>query len=294
MKIAVLGGAGRMGTLLVGDLHSLSNDLVVSDPNVAALKKLCQRSGVESALSNSQAVSNADVVIIAVPMSLTTQVIQEVVSCMKTNAVLCEISSIKHGIYDILQNLGRTDVSPLCLHPLFGEGAKSLRKKMAVIPVFDEVKERETASEIFPEYETFVIPVEEHDKAMAFTISLPYFVNLILASVLQNKDIRHLQMLGGTTFRVQLMLAGSVMFNSCRLHEELHSHNPHVVGVLQNFQRELTSGMRALLDEGADFKKFCSGIKADFGEVIDLAEKYEEMYQLLGMLDRRLSPELGP
>jgi prephenate dehydrogenase len=293
MRIAILGGAGRMGKLLVRDLASRNNSLVVSDPDTAHIKKLKEKRCIELADTNRQAVSDADTVIVAVPMKMTGAVIREVVSDMKTGAILCEISSVKHRVHEILKDLGRKDISPLCVHPLFGEGASCIAKRLALIPVFDRAREEEMTAGLFPEYEICVVSLEEHDRIMAMTISLPYFVNLIVTSVFQKENLARLQMLGGTTFKMQLVLAGSVMFNSCILHEDLHRHNPYTIGVLKEFQAEVETALMNLLNEGADFRKFCRRIKAGLREALNVRQKYEEMYHFLAFLEERNS-ELAP
>ncbi len=294
MNVAIVGGAGRMGKLLVNYFSSYKSNIIVSDPLAPSIKHLEKELGIRVVNDNTTAVSNADVAIISVPMESTGAVIREVIPRMKKEAVLCEISSIKAGIPATLRSLKQHGVRLLSVHPLFGEGAEILKKRMALIPLINKNKELDTARRLFPDFEIIVVDSEEHDRIMALTISLPYFVNLIIASVLRNENITTLQKLGGTTFRMQLMLTGGVMFNACALHEGLHKRNSHAFEILKKFHDHTASGLRDLNGEGEGFGEFCRGIKAEFGRTVDLTQSYSDMYRVLCMLEDQITSEVVP
>jgi prephenate dehydrogenase len=293
MRIAVLGGAGGMGRLFLRYFSSFGHDLVVSDPSFTQDCELQGELQLEIASSNLEAVVGADTVIVSVPMGLTVPVIREIVSSMKPGSILCEVSSIKANAHAALQAIERTDIKTLCIHPLFGPGADDLRKKYALIPVHDANHELELASTVFPGWDAVVVEVQDHDRTMALTISLPYFLNLIMVSVLQGEDMKRLQTIGGTTFRIQLLVASSVMFNSCSLHEGLHKANPYALDILKSFRRQMSEGMATLLAGTTAFMDFCSRTKTALEAQVDLAEQYSQMYRLLDGLDDRLSSEVS-
>ncbi|MHA1960042.1 MAG: prephenate dehydrogenase/arogenate dehydrogenase family protein [Candidatus Thorarchaeota archaeon] len=293
MKITVIGGAGRMGRWLLKHFSTQGATLVASDPKKNELKDLAVELNIELAKDNKQAVGDADVVVISVPMELTEVVVQEVVPIMKRRAVLCEISSIKTGALKTLRSAVDYPIQTLSIHPLFGQGAQTLRKRIALIPVTNEENELRIVKSLFPESEIIVVDAEEHDRTMALTISLPYFVNLIVASILRDEDISSLQKLGGTTFRVQLMLTASVMSNSCALHLGMHKENAYVFDILKKFQERTRIGLASLSDEIDDFGEFYSRVKEALGKSVNLNEKYDEMYRVLGTLEDLKGSEVG-
>ncbi|MHA2142839.1 MAG: prephenate dehydrogenase/arogenate dehydrogenase family protein [Candidatus Thorarchaeota archaeon] len=286
MKVAVIGAAGQMGRWLLNHFEAQGYTLVASDSRDDELRDLAETSDVILASSNVAAVKDADAVVVSVPIDLTTAVIHEIAPHMKQNAILCEISSVKGEIPRALQKAAEYGIRPLCIHPMFGPGARALRKKLTLIPIVDFKAEDQLIETLFPGCQIIVTDSEEHDRIIALTISLPYFVNTILASVLADEDISLLERLGGTTFTVQMMLTGSIMSQPSALHASLHSENKHVIALLQKLQQKSKETLASLVDkDSAAFERLFSSAKKSLETGVNLAEKYDEMYRLLELMD---------
>ncbi|MHA2360839.1 MAG: prephenate dehydrogenase/arogenate dehydrogenase family protein, partial [Candidatus Thorarchaeota archaeon] len=290
--IAIIGAAGNMGQWLIKYYVEKGHDLIASDPNEFGLKSITETFDVELTDDNVTAVHNADLVVVSVPMEAIAAVIQNIAPHMKRNAILCEIASIKAEAFQAMKNVSSLPIHPLCIHPLFGPGARTLKKKIALIPLKNPEEEKRLVDKLFPESEVIIVDAEEHDKSMALTISLPYFVNMIVASVLKDEDMDMLRHLGGTTFVVQLMLTGSIMSNDSALHASLHRENRHVLDILRKFYSRAEQALAHLEDDnGIVFEQAYNGIKETLEGSMSLTEKYEEMYRVLEVLDSK--PRLG-
>ena len=68
MKIAIIGGYGKMGRWFAEFLLKDGKEVVISGRNEAKLLEVKQQLGVEATSDNREAVKNADVVIISVPI----------------------------------------------------------------------------------------------------------------------------------------------------------------------------------------------------------------------------------
>ncbi|MHA2321676.1 MAG: prephenate dehydrogenase/arogenate dehydrogenase family protein, partial [Candidatus Thorarchaeota archaeon] len=185
MRIAIIGGAGNMGRLLVTHFLRHNHSLVVSDPRTGEVLS----GDFDIATSNVAAVKDADLALISVPMEKTAAVIREVAPHMKENSILCEITTLKSNILETLRSACGHKLRPLCIHPLFGPRASYLRKKFALIPVMDEEEEKKLANSLFPESQIVIVEAGEHDRIMALTLTLPYFINMVLASILKDENI---------------------------------------------------------------------------------------------------------
>ncbi|MFX1265959.1 MAG: prephenate dehydrogenase/arogenate dehydrogenase family protein [Promethearchaeota archaeon] len=282
MRIAIIGAAGQMGGWLVNHFKLQGHTLIVSDRQYSQSAVTVKSSDLILASSNSAAVKQADAVVVSVPIDQTADVIREVGPHMKRDAVLCEISSVKGDIPGVLKDVATYQVQPLCIHPMFGPGAKSLGGKVILIPILDQGGEKDLVKVLFPSYRVVVTTAEQHDRVMALTISLPYFTSMIIASILADEDLMMLKQLGGTSFAVQLVLTGSIMAQSPSLHSALHRENEYVIGMLRKVQSRTEQGI-ACLDEGNgdDFEHFYSRIKSSLESNMNLEKKYEEMYRLL-------------
>lgn len=294
MKVAVIGGAGRMGLWLIEYLTSLGHSVVVSDPRSHQADILLASPKVIIANSNVYAAKDADVVFISVPIENTIEVINEVVHHMRKSSVLCEISSVKGRTPLALKESVVHGVQPLCIHPMFGPGASSQSKKIVLIPVVDPVAELELVQRLFPGCHVITTTPATHDRAMALTISLPYFVNMVLASVLADEDLSLLQQLGGTTFAVQLLVTGSVMSNSPDLHRALHMMNSHSLGILKKFEVSFQRSLARLVRNSDEFEESYRTLQEALEPSVNPTQKYSEMYHLLELMDRTTASEAGP
>lgn len=292
MRIAIIGGAGQMGKWLLEHFQEQGHTLIASDPRSDELREVAKSFDLTLASGNTAAAKNADVVIISVPIESTTKVIREVAPYMKQDAVLCEISSVKGKIPDVLQEIAAFRVRPLCIHPMFGPGARSLNKKIVLVSVANPEDEQRLVEFLFPTYQIVTVDPVEHDRAIALTVSLPYFVNMILASVLSDEDLTWLRRVGGTTFAVQLLLTGSVMSNPCALHAALHKENRHAHSVLEEFQSKLQRGLASLTKDTDDFREFYANTKSNLEQHMSLEQKYSEMYRLLEIMEREAVSEV--
>jgi prephenate dehydrogenase len=292
MKVSIIGGAGKMGKWFIQHFKDLGYTVIASDPRSDELRKIADSLGIISKSSNTTAVMDSDVVLIAVPMEQIADVIREVSPHMKQNAVLCEISSIKQNVLDALMEVSENQVQPLCIHPLFGPGPGALTRRMALIPIYDAQSEKSLVEDLFPGIQTILTSAEEHDKAMAFIISLPYFINTILASILAEEDLDFLQQLGGTTFTVQLMLMGSVMFNSPELHIALHKENAYAPDILNRFHSRFAEGISLFVDNLTGFREFYTNVREDVERFVNLEERYLEMYHILEIMNSLESREV--
>lgn len=284
MKASIIGGAGKMGKWFIQHFKGLGYTVIASDSRNDELRKTADTLGITPKTSNITAVLDSDVVLIAVPMEQIAEVIREVSPHMKQNAVLCEISSIKQNLPDVLMEVSENQIQPLCIHPLFGPGPGTLARRMALIPIYDAQSEKSLVRDLFPGYQTILTSAEEHDKAMAFIISLPYFINTILASVLAEENLDFLQQLGGTTFTVQLMLMGSIMFNSPKLHIALHKENEYAPDILNRFHSRFAEAISLFVDNLTGFREFCVKVREDVGQFVNLEEKYTETYRILEIM----------
>jgi prephenate dehydrogenase len=280
MKIAVIGGAGKMGRWLVNHFRKLDHTVIIADPRGLEVED------IEVTENNTTAVVDADIVFISVPMEDVVDVIQEVVPNMKSMSVLCEISTMKTNVFDALTELSSQPVRPLSLHPLFGPGATSLKKRFAIIPVSDQDAERNLAAELFPESEVIVVEKEDHERIMALTLSLPYFVNMILASMVQDEDIQLMEELSGTTFALQFLLTGSIMSHSSRFHTALHNENKYALEILSNFRSTIERELNLLSQDRKAFEESYQTLQAKFGDRVNLESKYEEMYRVLNVMEK--------
>jgi prephenate dehydrogenase len=283
-KVAVIGGAGRMGRWFTY-YFARSNNVRVS---VYDKKRLVFRNlqYVDRCETINDCVKEADLVIVCVPIDSIVSVVQECLTYMKEGATLSEISSIKKQIFSVLR-AARKDITCLCIHPMFGPATKRSRIiKNLLIPVRNRAKELALLSSIFPRSEIEVIRNPDlHDKYMAVVIGLTYYINLVLGSMLSKLDLKTMKKIAGTSFGMQIMITESILNDSPELVSSLLRENPFNKTYITNFLAEaeniqdLVSGK----DERAT-RKAVEDIKTRINRLTDTDKSYVKFYRAIEYL----------
>lgn len=286
MNIAVIGGAGRMGRWLVRYFSSRGHRVVISDVKLDEARAVAKAAGVELAKNNVEAVKTADLIMVSTPIQVTPKVVHEIAPYIRKGAVVAEISSLKAHLVKALAETARLNVRPLSIHPLFGPGTRKLKgRKIAVIPILNPEAEKKLVKELFPEAEIIVVDAEEHDRAMALTLSLPHFMNITFASIISDENVEVLKKLEGPTFKLQLTLAESIMTEDPALQVSIQLNNEYASQYLNKFLSKAKIIEKWIADKDEEkFTALCNDVQSSLSKDVDFAKSYEKMYRVLERL----------
>jgi chorismate mutase/prephenate dehydrogenase len=115
--VAVIGGEGKMGRMLVRLFGDLGHRVLVAD--------------VDTELSPVDAARGADVVIVSVPITETDAVIREVGPHVSPRGLLMDVTSVKAA--PVAAMLEATQASVVGTHPMFGPGVHTLQGQRVVL-----------------------------------------------------------------------------------------------------------------------------------------------------------------
>lgn len=249
-------------------------------PERAAL--VAEEIGVRYEKSSFDAVRNADVVIISIPIGVTAKVIREISGYLKAGTILFDIASIKGEIIEALMKANALGIRTISVHPLFGPGAKSIDgKRVLIIPVSEDPDLLKEISGMFKGATVQIVRSgEEHDMMMALTLCLPHFLNIVFGKTLSKADIRDLKKFGGTTFTLQLMLAETVLSEDPTLYYEIQKQNKVFIKVLDNFTEMVKESALTIKDKNrALFLKDFEKVKTSFSKDPEFMKAYENFYK---------------
>lgn len=225
-------------------------------------------------------VREADLVLVCVPIASAPSVIKDCALSMRSGAVLAEISSIKARTFVELKKYSRK-VQPLCIHPMFGPGASSIRDtKVLLIPVKNEKTELGALSSLLRGSEIIVLPTAQaHDRYMAIILGLTYFVNMTFAKLLSNEDILYLQKIAGAFFRTHLLLMQGILSDDPNLVVSIISENSYTKRYLSEYLAEVEL-LRRAIEEKRDSKLLNDllTVKSIFERSVDLQLSYRNIY----------------
>jgi len=284
MHVTVVGAAGKMGTWFTKYFLKQRHKVFVHDTNKDGLRKLV-RLGANIAGDLKFTIMNSDLVILCVPINATKRVMLQVSKYMMIDSTLIEISSIKHEAHRTLSEIARLyKLKPLCIHPLFGPGATSIKgMKIALAPVFDSHAELRNARKIFNGASFVIVDVDEHDKIVAVVLGLTHLTNAVLARILANeREISRFKEVAGTTYKLQLLLTESIMNDDSDLFTSLIMSNSYTRRYARSLLNATQQMCNYIINENTrGLSNAYIKAKEKLGQQVNLERSYQAMYEVL-------------
>lgn len=235
MKVAIVGAAGNMGRWFTTYFSKPGNKVKIYDTNRKAAKELAKEATVEYTPTLRRCIEDCDTILVSVPIDITPIIITKIGKLIEHNAVVVEIASIKTPVFSALKRL-KKPLIPLSLHPLFGPGLRDLRfGRIIVVKVNDVELEAKLAKELFPEATILTCDVEAHDKMVAYSLALPYFMNLAYGLSILHLNMADLRQHAGTTLSIQLDILEAIMQGSKHLISAILTRNPYSSEVINDY-----------------------------------------------------------
>lgn len=283
MKVAIIGGAGKMGRWFTRYFVQQRHDVTISDIDEVNARRFARSLGIRLSHNNSEAAGSADLIAVCTPITAVPKVIKEILDDLNPSAAVMEISSVKSPVMPIMKKIALVGRRVLSVHPLFGPGVEDPSgERIALVPIYDAASEIDFAKQLFPNLEIILVDLERHDHAMALTLSLTHFINIVLASMLAKENVEELKNLGGTTFTMQLLLSESIMTENPKLCASIQMSNPYTIQYLEKFLSEAYRLMQHVREgEEKEFSKFFNEAYSALSEHERLADSYEAMYRAL-------------
>lgn len=250
MRVAVLGSAGAMGSYFVEYFRRLGHTVAGSD-----VQRTGSRLQAGAVSSNQSAVRQADLVLLAVPIWDTLKVAREIKPALKRGCVLVEITSIKGTTLAQLEKIvSSCDASLLSLHPMFGPSSRSKAPRILVV---GKSRDLETARGIFKGAELTLVRAEDHDRLVAYVLSLVHLTNLAFAMAVANgPGLKKLQKSAPPFASAQLDLVKAVLLQGPELYFYIDTMNRSVMDALSSTIAELST-LKAIIAK-KDSKAFAS------------------------------------
>ena len=108
MKIAIIGGSGKMGRWLADFLLKDGKEVVITGRNEDKLLAARQQLGVEITSSNVEAVRDADYILISVPIENFEDAVKQVSPHIQSGQVVMDITSTKESPVEIMHRYIKT------------------------------------------------------------------------------------------------------------------------------------------------------------------------------------------
>ena len=230
MKILIL-GAGKMGSFFT-DLLSFDHEVAVYDIDPKKLRFMYNTMRFTSLDEIKE--FRPELVINAVSLKYTLSVFDTVIPYLPDMCVLSDISSVKTGFKEYYEKTGMRYVST---HPMFGPTFANLGKlatENAIIISEGDFMGRCFFKELYSRLGLNICEYtfEEHDKTVAYSLSIPFISTFTFAAVMKHQDAP------GTTFTRHMKIAQGVLSEDDTLLREI-LFNPYTKHEIENIRKEM-------------------------------------------------------
>ena len=221
-KVVVIGGKGQLGRIFV-DLFTRS------EYSVAVLEQ-------EDWPDSNNILSNADLVIVAVPIRLTSMVIRQLKQ-LPQSCILADVTSVKESpLYEML----KVHPGPVVgLHPMFGPDVTGLVKQTIITCDGREPDKYYWLLEQFRVWGAKIYPVTapEHDQAMAMVQVMRHFSTIAYGYHLMTEgaDISQLVEMSSPIYRLELIMVGRLFAQDPILYTDIIFANPDNIAMMKRF-----------------------------------------------------------
>jgi len=287
LEIAIVGGSGKMGNWFAHFLLREGHKILLINRRRERLAPIQKNFDVDIS-DEPESVKSADIIIFSVPIASFESVISQYSPYIHTGQVVIEITSVKTVPISAMHKYLNTK-RVLGIHPMFGPGAHDMKGHNFIITPTNEIEnELATKARGFIEKHggnVSIMNPEEHDRLMAIVLGIPHILALVSAdTLLKMGSFEQIEKLGGTTCKMLLMLADSVLTEDPGLYASIQTNIPHMVDFHMLLKKNVDEWVA--LVNNKDEKGFMERMKA----LSELRKKsdttttkaYDEMYRILG------------
>ena len=274
-----------MGRWFARHLLAEGGEVVLRGRTESKVMEARRELGIDAA-SSVEAVKDADVILLSVPIETFEDIVVELAPHIQPGQVVVDVTSVKVMPVAAMHRHLKTRLV-LGTHPLFGPGAKGITGQNFVLtPTNNE--ERTLAEKVRDYLETrgarvSLMTPEEHDDKMAVILGLSHFIAVVAADTLiSSNKVAQPTALGGITYKVLLTLVESVISENPELYASIQMNLPGVAEIEALFQAKVGewAEMVRKKDRGAlmrQMKTLKNRLEKDNPE---FGKAYENMYRL--------------
>jgi len=247
-SIGIIGGTSGMGSFLAR-LFTRAG-YAVETTGVIAVSPGGPGETRHVGASNVDVASRHDVVLVAVPISVTVDVIREIAPHVRAGACLCDVTSVKRAPLEAMLQHAPETVDVVGTHPMFGPSGDDMDRQRVVL-----CRGRGSAGEarvrrLFESFGAEIIEAtaEEHDAQMSLIQVLVHEKTMILGSVMERlkADLPRSLQFASPIYRIELATIGRMFSQRAELYADILTSNPDGAAVSHLFEQEAAHFSRAV------------------------------------------------
>jgi chorismate mutase/prephenate dehydrogenase len=220
LRAMVVGGKGGMGSWTARFLRGQGHRVTVFDPAPTA-SEFTEAEALSAAV-------DADLIVLAVPMSACAGVLEEL-AALGVAGVVAEMCSLKGHLLSQMEKLRSEGLRLISFHPLFGPDVRMLSGRAIIFCSEGRDEDIDIVRGLFNETSARLVDmsVDEHDRRMGLVLGLTHLANLVFARALSHSSVgaSELTEVAGVTFTKQLATTREVAAENPGLYFEIQTLN---------------------------------------------------------------------
>ena len=266
--VVIVGGRGRLGTLFCRLFKQTGYTVKVIDKG-DALSDITEH--------------HPQLVVIAVPVNITAQVISELPK-LPDDCVLADLTSIKHQ--PLQQMLAQHEGPVVGLHPMFGPSVPNLAKQLVVAC---EGRKAEAYQWLIAQFTNWGAHVEwvdsqAHDSSMGWIQVMRHLSTFVYGAHMaeEQADIAQLLQLSSPIYRMELMMVGRLFAQNADLYADIIQSHPEQFDVIKRYLARFQHTLDVLeRGDKANFVETFQQVNGYFGEFAEqFLQESEALVQL--------------
>ena len=244
VTVGIIGGTGGMGRWFA--------DLLKCEGYIVHVW------GRKSAMSIDELVASCNVIVIAVPISATAEMIKRVGPLMKVGSLLMDLTSLKKEPVELM--LANTEADVIGCHPLFGPGVENATGENVILCKARGDEWLVWLKNILEKNKMVVTEntPEEHDKMMSIVQVLNHLNTITLGMVLAEtgSSLAEINKYSTPIFQTKMEIVKKIFTESPELYADIIARNPDT--------KKITGIYKKSLDDISELLKSHDGNKLKF------------------------------
>ncbi|MDP5039242.1 MAG: prephenate dehydrogenase/arogenate dehydrogenase family protein [Candidatus Gracilibacteria bacterium] len=244
-NITIIGGSDGFGKWLANFIKkSFKNEveITITGRNLEKLKKIAKEINCLYSNDNINGIKNADIVIFAVPIGHTEEIIKNVAPKIKKDTVILDVTSIKSGPSIAMKKYSPKGVLIIPTHPMFGPYVSTIAGQIFVLTPKDEDKKDKRyifLKNFLEKNDAKVIETTpiEHDKMMAVVQGLTHFDMFVLGETIKRLglDIEKSMNFVSPIYKIMISSVARYLNQNPKLYSDIQIYNKEVLKVHKIF-----------------------------------------------------------
>ncbi len=239
MQVAVIGGTRGLGNWIANFLKENGCDVIITGRNSLMGKEISEKIGVNYTSNNIEAASGAEIVILAVPIDVTSKIIKEVAPHLKEGSLLMDVTSVKEEPSQAMEEFIPDNVEFIPTHPMFGPRIKSLEGQVIVLTPLTKGEWYEKVIKFLESENARVIETtpQIHDQMMSIVQGLTHFAYISIAVTLERfqVDVKMSRKFASPVYSLMLDMIARIVSQNPYMYYAIQTQNHYVADVHKQF-----------------------------------------------------------